>query len=43
MLAHRGIEASYETVRCWTTKFGRQNCGKPQRTAQGAIAKVALG
>jgi len=23
MLAQRGIEASYETVRCWTLKFGR--------------------
>ena len=22
MLARRGIEASYETIRCWTTKFG---------------------
>ena len=23
MLAQRGIEASYEMVRCWTLKFGR--------------------
>lgn len=23
MLAQRGIDASYETVRCWTLKFGR--------------------
>ena len=23
MLAQRGIEASYETIRCWTLKFGR--------------------
>jgi transposase-like protein len=23
MLTQRGIEASYETVRCWTLKFGR--------------------
>jgi hypothetical protein len=23
MLAQRGIEASYKTVRCWTLKFGR--------------------
>jgi putative transposase len=22
MLAERGIEVSYETVRCWTKKFG---------------------
>lgn len=24
MLAHRGIEVSYETIRAWTIKFGRQ-------------------
>ena len=24
MLAQRGIEASYDTVRCWTLKFGRE-------------------
>jgi len=23
LLAQRGIEVSYETVRCWTLKFGR--------------------
>jgi putative transposase len=23
MLAQRGVEASYETIRCWTLKFGR--------------------
>jgi len=23
LLAERGIEVSYETVRCWTRKFGR--------------------
>jgi len=23
MLAQRGIEASYEAIRCWTPKFGR--------------------
>jgi putative transposase len=22
LLAQRGIEVSYETIRCWTTKFG---------------------
>jgi putative transposase len=22
MLAQRGIEVSYETIRCWTIKFG---------------------
>jgi transposase-like protein len=24
LLAQRGIEVSYETIRCWTTKFGPQ-------------------
>ena len=24
LLAQRGIEVSYETIRCWTIKFGRQ-------------------
>ncbi len=24
MLAERGIEVSYETIRCWTIKFGPQ-------------------
>jgi putative transposase len=24
LLAHRGIEVSYETIRCWTIKFGPQ-------------------
>jgi len=23
LLAQRGIEVSYETIRCWTLKFGR--------------------
>jgi transposase-like protein len=23
LLAHRGIEVSYETIRCWTLKFGQ--------------------
>ena len=22
LLAHRGMEVSYETIRCWTIKFG---------------------
>jgi putative transposase len=23
MMAARGVEVSYETIRCWTQKFGR--------------------
>lgn len=25
LLALRGIEVSYETIRCWTIKFGRRS------------------
>jgi putative transposase len=38
MLAQRGIDASYETVRCWTLKFGRlfaQNLGLSRLKATG--------
>ena len=34
MLAERGIDASYETVRCWSVKFGRlfaQTFGDPDQ------------
>jgi putative transposase len=31
MLAQRGIGVSYETVRCWTTKFGPQIAAKLRR------------
>jgi putative transposase len=31
MLAQRGISASYETVRCWTIKFGPQIAAKLKR------------
>ena len=32
MLAQRGIEASYETIRCWTLKFGRLFAQDVRRT-----------
>jgi transposase-like protein len=32
MLAQRGIEVSYETVRCWTLKFGRAFARNLRRT-----------
>ena len=38
MLAERGIEASYETVRCWALKFGQsfaQNLRRRRPTASG--------
>ncbi len=36
LLAERGIEVSYETIRCWTIKFGLQiardcSAGDPHR------------
>ena len=38
MMAQRGVEASYETVRCWTLKFGRlfaQNLRRRRATPSG--------
>ncbi len=32
LLAERGIEVSYETIRCWTRKFGRQYARNPRRS-----------
>jgi putative transposase len=32
LLAERGIEVSYETVRCWTRKFGRAFAGNLRRS-----------
>lgn len=31
LLAQRGIDASYETIRCWTIKFGPQIARRLQR------------
>ncbi len=32
LLAERGIEVSYETIRCWTRKFGQQFAGNLRRS-----------
>ena len=32
LLAQRGIEVSYETIRCWTRKFGRLNAWNLRRS-----------
>ena len=29
LLAERGIEVSYETIRCWTIKFGQPPAAAP--------------
>jgi len=31
MLAQRGIEVSYETIRFWTIKFGPLMAGRPKK------------
>lgn len=41
LLAQRGIEVSYETIRCWTLKFGRLYARNPTALAiqaDGALA-----
>ena len=41
MLASRGIETNYETIRCWALKFGRLFARKPspiQTTADRPLA-----
>ncbi len=32
LLAERGIEVCYETIRCWTRKFGQQFAGNLRRS-----------
>jgi len=41
MLAQRGVEVSYETIRCWTIKFGPQIARnlKRKRTTRLALAR----
>ena len=36
LLAQRGISASYETVRCWTIKFGPQIAARLRRRRAAA-------
>ena len=31
LLVQRGIKLSYETIRCWTIKFGPQIASNPKR------------
>jgi hypothetical protein len=47
MLAHRGIEVSYETIRCWILKFGRalaQNLrrSRPKPTGRWHLDEMAV-
>jgi hypothetical protein len=43
LLAQRGIEVSYETIRCWTIKFGPQIARNLKRQSPGAVAALASG
>ncbi len=47
MLAHRGIEASYETIRCWTLKFGQAFArnlrrSRPQSTGRWHLDEMVV-
>ena len=39
MLAERGIDVSYETIRCWTTKFGTAIAANIRRARQFRLNK----
>ena len=43
MLAARGIDVSYETIRSWTIKFGPQIARNLKRKRPSAIAPLASG
>ena len=42
MLAQRGIEVSYETIRCWTIKFGTQIAKNLKRTRMAPSSRWHL-
>ena len=39
LLAERGIDASYETVRRWALKFGRLGAGRPRQRRGGGVRR----
>src|SRR5437764_10289049 len=48
LLAERGLDISYETVRSWVLKFGpviarRLRGGRPRRTVRCHLAEMAVG
>ena len=43
LLAERGIEVSYETIRCWTRKFGRQYARKAALASYGRPSRASVG
>ena len=42
LMAARGIEVSYETIRCWTLKFGRLFAQNLRRSRCGSSARWHL-
>ncbi|NBU28092.1 MAG: IS6 family transposase, partial [Caulobacteraceae bacterium] len=42
LLAQRGVEVSYETIRCWTQKFGRQFAHNLRRSRPGPTGRWHL-
>ncbi len=42
LMAQRGVEVSYETIRCWTLKFGRQFAHNLRRTRSKPTARWHL-
>lgn len=47
LLSQRGIEVSYETIRCWTRKFGRQfahnlRCSRPRPTGRWHLDEMVV-
>ena len=42
MLAQRGIEASYETVRCWALKFGQAFARNLRRSRPKPVNRRAI-
>ena len=42
-MAQRGIDVSYETIRCWTIKFGPSDRKAAEATAAGADTVLASG
>lgn len=42
LLAQRGVEVSYETIRCWTLKFGRQFAHNLRRSRPSPMGRWHL-
>ena len=42
LLAERGIEVSYETIRCWTRKFGQLYAANLRSSRPGGAVSLTL-